>query len=90
MEYIFLIILPLIGGIITGTQVLLWVQAIIAAVIILYLNSSSVNKLELVGFLIIIPGAIFIVGMIIGDISWLIQTGAISGWHVSNPFVVSK
>lgn len=90
MEYLFLIMLPFIGGIITGTQVLLWVQGIIAVCIIIYLNSDRVNRLELAGFLIVIPGIIFTVGMVIGDISWLIQTGALSEWNIGNPFVVSK
>lgn len=90
MEYLILAILPLAIGIIIGTQLSLIWQLVIFIVGIFYLNSSHVKAME-IGALF--PIAMFIwccIGMVVGDISYIIQTGEWATWNIPNPFVVSK
>ena len=83
------IILGIIG-IAVGTAAPLWAQAIIFLVIVLYLSSSSVAAMEIGAIIPIMFGIFFIGGMIIGDISYIFQTGGIDFKGIPNPFVVSK
>ena len=53
-----------------------------------YLNSRYVASKEIGGILDMLFVAAFMVGMIVGDISWVIQTSAWENWDFGNPFIV--
>ena len=59
-------------------------------VFIVYMSSSYVARMEIGALIPYILGILFILGMIIGDISYFIQTDAqeFKDLNISNPFVV--
>lgn len=65
----------LVIGIICGTQLAWYIQLLLLAGGWAYLNHMA-PKLEMAIILLMIPYIAFVVGLIIGDISWLLQTGA--------------
>ena len=89
MEVIIFAVAPFVVGVIFGTQ-LVWVWQVAAVFLaITYFNSSHYSRLEIGG---IVPAVIafwFFIGMIVGDISWAIQTEAWNDWDIGNPFTVN-
>jgi len=85
--FIFCSIAVLIG-IILGTQLTLLFQVIIFVILIIYLNSEKVTLMEIGA---IIPYSIIMllfVGMIIGNISWALQTDFFHTVVIPNFFIV--
>ena len=84
------IAIPLIAGIIVGTQVSLMWQGILLFIAIIYCNSSYVSNLELGAIFVIAMVIWFFIGVAIGDVSYALQTGDYHTWTIPNPFTVSK
>jgi len=75
-------------GIVFGTQ-MVWVYQI-AAVAIFYamMESPIVKAMEIGAMIPYMFGMAFLIGMIIGDISWFIQiVHETMDWTMGNPFV---
>ena len=70
---LFIAAIAFVGGIIVGTQAPLWIQLIVLVVIVLWLNSWSVGALELGALAYMFIGVAMIAGMVVGDISYVIQ-----------------
>ena len=76
------------GGIAVGTSLGLAWQVAIFAGILVWLQSDSVTRLEVGAIVPMTLGVVFIIGMIIGDVSYMIQSDIISDWNLTNPFIV--
>ena len=61
-------------GIIIGTQSPLWIQGLIVVILIIFTNSDAVRSHELGAISYIFISFATIVGMLIGDISYFVQT----------------
>lgn len=88
-----LLILALISfilGIIIGTQLSLLIQLIIFVIGILYLNSKSVAQMEIGAILPYMLITVLYAGIIVGDLSYAVQSQAWEGMNIHNPFVVNK
>jgi len=68
-------VLSLIIGVIMGTQCSWWLQLIAIVVLFFFIKSKSVSRLELGGLSYAFWAYAFIIGMIVGDISYILQTG---------------
>lgn len=77
-------------GIIVGTHLSLMIQGVIFLIGILYLNSESVNQMEIGAILPISSFIIFCIGIVVGDISYALQTNAFNEINWVNPFVVTQ
>lgn len=84
------IAIPVIIGIIVGTQFSLMWQGILLFIAIIYCNSRYVASLELGAIFVIAMVFWFFIGVAIGDVSYALQTGDYHNWAIPNPFVVSK
>lgn len=80
--------IPLILGIIIGTQLNLWIQGIIVLSGIIYLNSSHVAAMEIGAIFPYLLFVILCIGMVLGDVSYFYQTDGFSNINLSNPFKV--
>ncbi len=82
-----LVIVGLVGGVLMGTHQPLWAQLGIVIV-----TGYAIERSDLeMGALAYLPGwVLFIVGCIIGDISWWLQTGGVEVHlpEIGNPFSV--
>jgi hypothetical protein len=77
------------GGIIIGTQLPLWVQGILLIAVILLNRSWAVRGLEIGAIAYFVIGMALIGGMVVGDISYFIQTGMEFGFDIPNLFKVN-
>lgn len=89
-EGIFFGIIALIGGVIIGTQAPLWIQGILFVGVIVLLRSWLVRQLEIGALAYWTIGAAFIAGMVVGDISYVMQIGIqnVFNFDIPNPFKV--
>ena len=71
--YILILIASLVGGIIGGTQLTLLAQVLIMVVAFYLFNKLAPS--DITALIYLFPIVIFMLGLILGDISWLIQTG---------------
>lgn len=85
---LFLLVIVALAGILVGTQLSLFIQGVILFLIILYFNTDDIKYGGLAALAPIAIGLWFIVGMLVGDISYALQTDAINQYDISNPFVV--
>ncbi len=83
------IVLGLIG-VVVGTKVFLWIQLVLFLLYIIYMNSEEVKRMEIGAMIPFVFGVVFFIGVLIGDISYAIQTDSFSDLNISNLFVVSK
>ena len=74
--YILILIASLVGGIIGGTQLTLLAQVLIMVVVFYLFNKLA--PADITALIYLIPIVVFVIGLIIGDINWLIQTGGTS------------
>lgn len=89
MHFIVIILFG-IAGIIVGTNLNLWIQGALFVAIIMYFNSRQFASLEIGALVPYALLSVFIIGMVIGDISYMFQTDVISDLNLSNPFVVGE
>lgn len=76
-------------GIIFGTQ-FEWVYQVAAVFVFIgIMESSYVRSMEIGAIIPYLFGISFLIGMLIGDISWAIQTNAWETMNFKNPFSVN-
>ena len=75
-------------GIAFGTSLALVWQLLTFVSILWWLNSDSVRRMEIAGIVPMMLGVVFIAGMVIGDVSYLVQTDTIGDFNLTNPFIV--
>ena len=87
---LFLLVLVLsgIGGIAVGTSIGLAWQVAIFIGILYWFTTDMVTSLEIGAIAPMLLGLVFIAGMVIGDVSYLLQTDTIVDWNLTNPFIV--
>jgi len=85
---IFLSVFGLIGGILMGTHQEWWLQVVAIAAMYVAIDKSG---LELGALAYLFPLILFVIGCVIGDISWFYQTGGIEIHlpDLGNPFRVN-
>lgn len=91
--YIFILLIGIIDfaiGVAIGTQLSLLNQLTIFVIGILYLNSSHVAAMEIGSIFPYMLIMVLFAGIIVGDISYIIQTKAWVGMNLHNPFIVTK
>lgn len=81
-------ILSAIGGIIFGTHLPIGFQLVAFFAGIWYLNTDGVRGMEIGAIIPMMIVICFYAGMVIGDISWFIQTDAYHNINWINPFVI--
>ena len=89
--FIFILLIGIIDfviGIAIGTQLPLLLQFAIFCIGILYLNSSHVAAMEIGSIFPYLLIMVLFSGIIIGDISYIVQTKAWVGMNIHNPLIV--
>lgn len=89
MKFGFFIAILAIIGIAVGTAAPLWAQTLALLVYGMYMMTEKVRRMEMDWLIPFFYGLAFFIGVIIGDISYLIQTDFISLKGIPNPFIVN-
>ena len=80
-------IIGLLGGVLLGTHHEWWIQLIAIAAVVWIVEIFGPGELSQLAY--IVPVAVFIFGVVIGDINWALQTGVtVSMPEITNPFLV--
>lgn len=74
-------------GVMVGTHVPWWVEAILLVLIVLFNSSWAVQEQEIGAISYMMVSGAFIFGLVVGDVSWWVQVGApLPSFH--NPFKI--
>jgi hypothetical protein len=68
-------IIAFFAGVIMGTQLTVLTQGLLIIAVVIFNKSWAVRGLELGAIAYIIISVVFVAGIIIGDVSYLFQTG---------------